>query len=558
MASVTVDLDVPAIMRDGTVLRGNVYRPAGDGPWPVLLTRLPYGKDLPLGGSVLDPVQATRQGYMVVVQDTRGRFTSDGQDWEPFSCEAEDGYDTVGWAAGLPGADGQVGMYGASYFGNTQWTAAIQQPPALKAMVPFITWSEPLDGVVARGGALEVGTALNWALLQGLNQLMRRHAGDPMAMGRAIAALAADHDRLASDNYWRLPLTPFEPLVRHRIASLDPARALADPATVDHYRVAGRHDRVSVPTFNIGGWYDIFLQGTIDNYLAMRELGVPTKLLLGPWAHGQQLNPIGERSFGFGAQPTFIDLKLDFLRLHLRWFDQWLKGIDTGVLEEPRVKIFVMGADRWRDEAAWPLARAVDTAWYLRSDGGLSREPPGADEPPDHYAYDPSDPVLTRGGALLMTPEFRPGPLDQRPVESRPDVLVFTSDALDRDLEVTGPVRVRLWAATSAPSTDWVARLCDVFPDGRSLNLTDGVVRARAEPGVAGEREVDLWATSNVFRAGHRIRLQVTSSCFPRWDRNLNTTDPVGEGTRIEVARQTVMHDAARPSRVLLPLVGST
>jgi putative CocE/NonD family hydrolase len=555
MTALTVELDVPAVMRDGTVLRANVYRPAGDGPWPVLLTRLPYGKDLPLGASVLDPVQATRRGYMVVVQDTRGRFTSDGEDWEPFRSEPEDGCDTVAWAAGLPGAAGQVGMYGASYFGNTQWTAAIQRPPALKAMVPFITWSEPLDGLWARGGALEIGTAFNWVLLQGLNQLMRRHAGDRGAMVRAIGALVADVDHLASDNYWRLPLRGFEPVARHRIADLDLARVLADPAAADHFRVAGRHDRVDVPTFNVGGWYDIFLQGTIDNYLAMRERGVPTKLLLGPWAHSASLNPIGERNFGFGAQLAFIDLQFDFLSLQLRWFDHWLKGVDTGVLAEPPVKIFVMGVDRWREEPAWPLARAVETAWHLRSGGGLSQEPPAADEAPETYAYDPSDPVITRGGALLMTPEFRPGPLDQRSMESRPDVLVFTGDALERDLEVTGPVKVRLWAATSAPSTDWVARLCDVFPDGRSLNLTDGILRVRDQGGAPGEREVDLWATSNVFRAGHRIRLQVTSSCFPRWDRNLNTGEPVGEGTRMEVAHQTVFHDATRASRVLLPVV---
>jgi putative CocE/NonD family hydrolase len=424
-------------------------------------------------------------------------------------------------------------------------------------MVPFITWSEPLDGMVGRGGALEFGTACNWVVLQGLNQLVRRHAGDPVAMGRAIAALVADYDRLASDHYWRLPVRAFEPVTRHGIAALDPHRALADPEAADHYRVVGRHDRVGVPTFNVGGWYDIFLQGTIDNYLAMCERGVPTKLLLGPWTHGAGLNPIGERNFGFGAQLSFIDLRYDFLTMQLRWFDHWLKGVDTGIMQEAPVRIFVMGADRWRDEPAWPLARAVETAWYLRSDGGLSREPPPTDEGPDGYVYDPSDPVLTRGGALLMTPEFRSGAFDQRPVEARPDVLGFTSDPLDHDLEVTGPVRVRLWAATSAPSTDWVARLCDVFPDGRSLNLTDGILRVRDEPDAAKEREIDLWATSNVFRAGHRIRLQVTSSCFPRWDRNLNTAEPAGEGTRIEVARQTILHDAARPSRVILPLVDS-
>jgi putative CocE/NonD family hydrolase len=551
----TVELDVPATMRDGTVLRANVYRPGGDGPWPVLLTRLPYGKDLPGGTALLDPVQATRRGYMVVVQDTRGRFTSGGE-WEPFRCEAEDGYDTVAWAAGLPGADGQVGMYGASYFGNTQWMAAIEQPPALKALIPFITWSEPLDGTIARGGALELGTGANWTLLQGLNQLMRRYdRDDRQAMGRAIAALIADYDRLAAENYWKLPLGDFEPIARHGIAGLAGLEALDNPAAADHFRVAGKHGRVRVPTFNVGGWYDIFLRGTIDNYQAMRDHGLPSKLLIGPWAHTANTNPVGERNFGYGAQLGFMDLRTDFLSLQLRWFDHWLKGIDTGLLEEPPVRIFVMGVDRWRDESAWPLHRAVETAWYLRAGGGLSQEAPGADEGSDSYAYDPADPVPTHGGALLMTPEFRPGPLDQGPVEARSDVLVYTSPPLEQDVEVTGPVKVWLWTATSAMTTDWVARLCDVFPDGRSINIGDGISRVRGESGAVAEHEIDLWATSNVFRAGHRIRLQVTSSCFPRWDRNLNTGERAGEGTRMEVAQQTVLHDATRASRVLLPVI---
>ena len=555
MPAVTVELDVPATMRDGTVLRANVYRPAGDGPWPVLLTRLPYGKDLPGGTALLDPVQATRRGYMVVVQDTRGRFTSGGE-WEPFRCEAEDGYDTVAWAAGLPGADGQVGMYGASYFGNTQWMAAIEQPPALKALIPFITWSEPLDGTIARGGALELGTGANWTLLQGLNQLMRRYdRDDRQAMGRAIVALIADYDRLAAENYWKLPLGDFEPIARHGIAGLAGVEALDNPAAADHFRVAGKHGRVRVPTFNVGGWYDIFLRGTIDNYQAMRDHRLPSKLLIGPWAHTANTNPVGERNFGYGAQLGFMDLRTDFLSLQLRWFDHWLKGIDTGLLEEPPVRIFVMGVDRWRDESAWPLHRAVETAWYLRAGGGLSQEAPGADEGTDSYAYDPADPVPTHGGALLMTPEFRPGPLDQGPVEARGDVLVYTSPPLEQDVEVTGPVKVWLWTATSAMTTDWVARLCDVFPDGRSINIGDGISRVRGESGAVAEHEIDLWATSNVFRAGHRIRLHVTSSCFPRWDRNLNTGERAGEGTRMEVAQQTVLHDATRASRVLLPVI---
>jgi putative CocE/NonD family hydrolase len=550
----TIELDVPVPMRDGTSLRANVFRPAGDGRHPVLLTRLPYGKDLPLGSAVLDPVQATRRGYAVVVQDTRGRFMSEGE-FEPFRGEDVDGYDTVEWAAAQPWSDGQVGMYGASYFGQTQWAAARLQPPSLKAIAPYITWSEPTDGTLGRGGAVELGTAASWALQMSLNRVMRNHASDREAMGRAVRAVVDDYDRLAAENYWQLPLRDFAPVVRNEVPNgfnlyLD---ALADPAQAEHLRV--RHDQVEVPSLNAGGWYDIFLQGTIDNFNQMRRRGVPTKLLIGPWTHSASSNPVGELNFGFGSQAAFIDLRYDFQSLQLRWFDHWLRGIDTGLLGEAPVKIFVMGANRWRDEAEFPLARAVEEDIFLRAEGRLDRHAPKAGEPPDHFDYDPAHPVPTRGGALLMTPEFRSGPYDQRAIEERPDVLVYTGGEFSRDVEVTGPVTVTLWACSSAPSTDFVARLCDVYPDGRSIHLTDGILRVGGEPGRPAEHHIDLWATSNLFRAGHRLRLQVTSSCFPRWDRNLNTGEATGVGTEMAVARQTILHDPDHPSRIRISIV---
>jgi putative CocE/NonD family hydrolase len=295
----------------------------------------------------------------------------------------------------------------------------------------------------------------------------------------------------------------------------------------------------------------------------MRGHGQPTKLLIGPWTHSVSSNPIGDLDFGFGAQLGLINLQGDFNNLQLRWFDHWLKGIDTGMLAEAPIRLFVMGANVWRDEHEWPLARAVATPFYLRSGGRLSTEAP-ADEAPDCYRYDPHDPVPTHGGALLLAPEFRTGPVDQTAIEARPDVLTFTTAPLDRDTEVTGPVTVHLWASSSAPDTDFIARLVDVHPDGRAFNLTDGIIRARyrdglpaslLQPGRPYRLAIDLWATSNVFKAGHRVRVQVTSSNFPRWDRNPNTGHPFGQDAELCVAEQTILHDRDHPSHILLPLV---
>jgi len=273
---IVVDYDVPARMRDGVTLRANIFRPAGEGRWPVLLTRLPYGKDFPIGSSVLDPVQVARRGYVVIVQDTRGRSTSEGE-WMPFVNEPEDGVDTVAWAAQLPYGDSQVGMYGASYFGFTQWAAAIHQPPALKALVPFQTWNDPFNGVLYRSGAQELGMAGSWQLQMGLDLLMRRHRNDPQALGWAIYQLAKEWDMLGTSGYAALPLREFAPLKRQDIA----------PAFFEYYdhllerdfelvrplHILGHHHKVTVPTLNIGGWYDIFLQDTITNFKLIREEG---------------------------------------------------------------------------------------------------------------------------------------------------------------------------------------------------------------------------------------------------------------------------------------------
>ena len=517
---VAIDFDVPAKMRDGTILRANVYRPAGEGKWPVLLTRLPYGKDFPASSSVLDPTQVARRGYVVIVQDTRSRLTSGGDEWEAFLHEASDGVDTVEWASKLLYSDGNVGMYGISYFAFTQWAAAIQHPPALKALMPFMTWNDPLNGAVFRGGALELGAA-HWNLQMGVDVLTRRHRGDPQTLGRSIYMLAKEMDALATQGYWSLPLKEFGPLERNNIAPSF-SELINRPMDrkldlVESMSILGKHENVTIPTFNASGWYDIYLQGTIENFLTMRQHGSTpearqSKLLIGPWSHAGVTNPIGDLNFGFGSSAAFIDLQIDFVSLQVRWFDHWLKGIDNGITREAPIKLFVMGANIWRDEQEWPLARAVETRYYLHSNGKantlngnghLSTEMPDA-ESPDQYAYDPSNPVITRGGAIMMSPEFRPGPIDQRPTESREDVLVYTTPVLEQDVEVTGSIIVHLWAASSAPDTDFVARLVDVHPDGYAQNLTDGIIRARyrnftqgeaptlIEPGKAYEYQIDI------------------------------------------------------------------
>ncbi len=576
-----IDFDVPASMRDGITLRANIYRPAADGTYPVLLTRLPYGKDFPLGTSVLDPVRAAREGYMVVVQDTRGRFTSEG-DWYPLRDEGPDSYDTIEWAASLPASNGKVGMYGASYFGFTQWVGAIQRPPHLAAMFPYITWADPHDGVFSRGGALELGIQGNWLLETGIDTTLRRERGNPdrTAGFKKLVALAREIDRLADEGYQSLPLKEFEPFRRTNLGQsfFD---GIENPFAPDYSApstILGHHAQVSVPSYNAGGWYDIFLAGTIRNFQEMRANGATpearqSRLLIGPWSHGNSSHTVGDIAFGYGAAAAFINLQIDFMSLQLRWFDRWLKGIDNGIDREPPVKIFVMGENVWRDEQDWPLARALPTPFYLHSgghantlagDGSLSTELPG-DESADRFVYNPLNPVPTLGGALLMPAVFRSGARDQQPIERRDDMLVYTSAPLERDLEVTGPVTVKLWAASSAPDTDFVARLVDVHPDGFAHNLTDGIIRARyrhgvhspelLEPGKAYEYTIDLWATSNLFKAGHRIRLDITSSNFPRWDRNPNTGHQIGADAEMQSATQTILHNREHPSHVLLPVV---
>ena len=576
---VLIERDVPAEMRDGTTLMSNVYRPASGGEYPVLLARLPYGKDLPLGTSFLDPVKAAGAGYIVVVQDVRGRYRSEGK-FVPFVREYEDGYDTVEWAAKLTGSDGSVGMYGLSYFGKTQWHATVMRPPSLESMAPALTWGNHLNGVQMRGGVQELGLMQFWAQASlALDLLIRKYPGDREKIGEKLPALISTIDGLlAGGGYDVLPLKDL-PNPDELVPFVDGGFGRGvDHEGWDYLNIDGKYESVDAPTFHIGGWYDCFIGETLKQYEAMKTLSDergmrPPRLMVGPWTHGNFESTQGDLDFGIGSSEHFLDYRGDLTDAHLRWFDATLKGQEDAMEGTPPVKLFVMGENRWRGYEEWPPPGSREEEWFMVSGGSLRREAGAAGDGPARYDYDPQDPVPTVGGSILMAEIHRPGPRDQRGIEERPDVLVYTSPVLEGPYTVIGSVYVTLFAASSAPDTDFVARLVDVYPDGRAICVADGILRASAresypapgvvrpvapssiEPGEVYEYSIDLWATGITFLPGHRVRVDITSSSHPRWERNLNTGEGAFGSSRTEVAHQTIFHDTGRPSRITLTVV---
>ncbi len=574
--SVRVDPNTPLMLRDGTITYADVYRPDASGKFPGLLQRTPYDKSSPGSKtSSLDAVQAAMRGYAVVIQDVRGRFSSDGE-FYTFVNEADDGYDSVEWVAAQPWCSGKVGMYGSSYVGATQWLAAKAKPPSLACIAPGVTASDYHEGWVWQGGAFELGFNLSWtgdlasANWDNLSNRLFLHS-------RQLDVLIEAKDNLTAGLSY-LPMRELSDLE----GGLAPYYYdwLDHPEYDDYWKrvcIEESHSEINVPAFNYGGWYDIFLGGTIRNFTRMKEMGATDdarlgqRLVLGPWVHGGTPTSLsGEVSFGTRAAALAQDLPGQMLR----YYDYWLRGEDNGVPDDKPVNIFVMGENVWRSEDAWPLERAQVVDYYLHSqgkantlngDGWLSPESP-REEPPDVYVYNPIDPVPTRGGPLCCDPGFvPPGAYDQRHIETRPDVLVYTTPPLDNYMEVTGPIKVTLFASSSARDTDFTAKLVDVDPSGYARNLTEGIIRARSrnprvpasliEPSTVYEYEIDLWATSNLFKKGHRIRLEVSSSNFPRFDRNTNTGEPIGTDAGFVSALQSVYHTSGRPSRIALPIV---
>jgi uncharacterized protein len=569
-AAVVVEKNVAAPMRDGVVLRADVYRPAGEGRRPALLQRTPYSKNPEEPRSYFH--RLAEAGFVVVVQDTRGRYMSDGVA-VPHD-EGADGYDTVEWVARLPYVDGRVGMFGGSYSATTQLLAAPMRPPHLVALFPSASYASRYD-MVFQGGAFYLGDGLGWNLGQAKDA--RRRALEPTAdRDREIGLTPDERKRLNAEWYWQLPLASMEALQLRRY-SPGYFDLLAHPSYDrfwETFDVAAKHPQFEVPAYHLTGWYDSLLNGTLANFSGLRARAGNERarrnqrLIVGPWTHarpGPNTRTIGDVDFGPAAG-------FDSEALVIRWFRHWMSGepeADAPDWDGAPVRIFVMGDNVWRDEQEWPLTRAIATPYYLsasgransRAGGGeLQRVAPPASSEPDQYTYDPAKPVPTGTfGAYSRAPG------DRREVQERPDVLVYTSEPLTQPLEVTGPVRLVIWAASSARDTDFTASLSDVHPDGTARALTDGILRARYRdsrttptlmtPGQPYELTIEVGATSNVFLPGHRLRLEVSSSNFPRYDRNPNTGGRFGLDATAVVARQTVFHDAAHPSRLVLPVV---
>jgi hypothetical protein len=571
MTTILIDKNIMVPMRDGVKLATDIYRLAGVSPRPTLVVRTPYNKDqMVTHGDIFDILRAVQAGYTVVAQDVRGRYASEGT-FNPHVQETVDGLDAFAWAAAQPWSNGLLGTFGGSYLGGTQWLPAREQPPALRAMAPSITFSDGHEGCSYQGGA-KVLHDLRWVVADIVPAEIERR------IARGERPLESEIPLNVDTVLTEIPLAS-HPLIREYAAFyLD---WLAHPTADDYWLPSSPragYDQIGVPALNISGWYDIFLWSTFQNYMGMKQHGGTQearrnqRLIIGPWTHMNFSGSFPERGFGPGGSSAAIDLP----GIHLRWFDRWLKDLDNGIIgQEPPVMIFVMGADEWRNEADWPLPDTLYRPYYLHSegqanamhgDGILSTEPPG-DEPPDLYLYNPLRPVPTVGGQVILPGGNAMGPRDQREVELRDDVLVYSTPVLDQAVEVTGPIELRLFVASSARDTDFTGKLVDVYPDGRAMILTEGILRARyrnsltepelLEPGTVYELRLNLWATANVFLPGHRIRLEVSSSNFPRFDRNSNTGGEITSETadQYQPAINRIFHDAAHPSRLMLPII---
>lgn len=562
---VHVEENVPIAMRDGTILRADIYQPQTPGRYPVLLERVAY--ELKHRCQHRGEYFA-RRGYIFVGQNVRGRYASEGR-FAPFRDDAwganQDGYDTIVWAGKQPWSNGKVGMLDGSYSGFTQYLLAPTRPPFLKALFVREGGSDVYRDFVFRGGAYQLALHRGWALDETWSALQ----GAP-ASAEQEESFARLKEEVEDKERWygHLPLNSCPPLEGLAEWYFEDLRHPNDGPYWESMNILPVASEVDVPIFHLGGWFDCFLDSTLRAYESVASQGKTEacrknqRLVIGPWIHGPA--QVGERKVGeldFGPQAEF-----DLVNYWLRWYDYWLKGRANGIMDEAPVRVFLMGANNWLDMESWPPTNMKLQPMYLRqgtgrdatslNNGMLTFEPPQVDESAEDFLSDPSAPLPS----LLIYPQL--GPIDHRRVEA--EMLTYTSSPLPRDLTIVGPIKAVLFGMSSAPDTDWVVRLSDVGPDGRSLSVCDGILRARyrdsfdnpdlMEPGQVYRFEIDLGATAQVFKAGHALRVSIASSDFPRYDRNLQSGGTFGEETHGQVAHNTVFHDATRASHILLPV----
>jgi putative CocE/NonD family hydrolase len=551
-------------MRDGTHLLADIYQLEGEDQLPVLLQRTPYSKTHAESNVYAHPAWYAEQGYLVVVQDVRGRGASEGT-FDPFISEATDGYDSVEWAAALPRSNGKVAMYGFSYVGATQLLAASLRPPSLVCICPGHTSRDPYEGWTYKGGALNWAFIAYWSLYLSVDTAVR----------------AKEFDR-AQELLARLPQMPSK-FGQLPVAALDAIEADLSPYFFEwlehatdgpYWESRSSRQGWETPTFAIAGWYDIFCEAAFTTYKLLKQSGVAQKLVVGPWLHMPWSQFPGSADFGPHAKNN-ID------QLQLAWLDYWCKSDNPSAVpaDNNQIDFFVMGSNEWRQSYSWPPPDVTQTAFYfaceskansLNGDGTLVSSP-AKETTIERYLYDPIDPAPSLGGRSCCFAHISPmGVADQRPAEIRNDVLVFTGPQLRDPITIAGPVHVVLHASTTGEDGDWTAKLVDVHPDGHATNVCDGIVRARYATGTDAPRflapesinefDIDLGNVAHCFREGHHIRVDISSSCFPAYDRNPSRRlEPaVARWEDFAMATQSVYHGAAYPSRVLLPVVPSS
>jgi putative CocE/NonD family hydrolase len=564
-------------LSDGVNLSANVWRPA-EGRVPTLLVRLPYGKDvLPVTGSgslIVSLMAFVRAGYAVVVQDVRGAYLSEGV-FKAKVNERTDGRETIEWIARQPWSDGTVGTYGPSYLGMVQWAAASEAPAALKAIAPAVAamnWHEGLW--YSPGGAMSLAILNMWHAAMYMSEARRELAAGQGDMAELTALGGFLGAGLAAHNFTPVAENP----VFRSGRWLDDI--LAHPDYDDFWRqqdLTAAIPQMTTPPLCVAGWFDLFVNSSVKDYVKFRA-GAGTeqaregaRLLIGPWDHLSTTGRYPDRDFGPNGSDAVVDLSAQ----HVRHFDRWLRGDPQANANDPRVKIFVMGIDQWRDEQDWPLPDTQYVEYFIGGTGpantsagaGILTLEAARDNRRDTLLYDPARPVPTTGGSHLPDGFGFVGPVDQRRIDGRDDILCFATPVLDRDVEVTGFVRMKLFISSSVVDTDFTAKLVDVFPDGRAINLCDGIIRMRyreglstpkmMQPGRIYEAEIDMEVTSNVFLAGHRIRVDISSSNFPRYDRNSNTGGFIAREAESDMvpALNTVHHGPDHPSRLILPII---